>query len=49
MYRKSVVICPEGVEEITLISDTITISGKCKCGHFAFAFIPQIVKGKLKK
>lgn len=40
-YKKYEAICPECTEKYTLISDGFTISGKCKCGHLGFAFIPQ--------
>jgi hypothetical protein len=42
MYKHFKATCPECTEEYDLISDGVTISGKCKCGHLGFAFISQV-------
>jgi hypothetical protein len=39
-------ICPDCAEKYTLISDGITINGKCKCGHLSYAFINQSINRK---
>ena len=43
MYKHYTTTCPECAEKYELISDRVTISGKCpNCGHLGFAFILQL-------